>query len=126
MHLNIISLDKHLGKFTALVGSLKCDLDLISLSEIGGKNIENKDSTINNLEYKFKFQKPEKSTGGVAWMYKDSIDLSDRQDLLLKNKTINGHTLEIENIWMETTNKLVIGVFYKYFSTNIQDVPSNA
>ena len=114
IHQNIRSLDKHIGKFTALLDSLNCDFDLIGLSEIGQKNIENRESTINKLGYKFKFKKPEKSKGGVALMYKESINLSDRQDLVIKNKTIKGHKLEVENIWMETTEKMVIGVLYKH------------
>ena len=53
IHQNIRSLDKHIGKFTALLDSLNCDFDLIGLSEIGQKNIENRESTINKLGYKF-------------------------------------------------------------------------
>ena len=37
IHQNIRSLDRHIEKFTALLDSLNCDFDLISLSEIGEK-----------------------------------------------------------------------------------------
>ena len=91
-----------------------------ALSEIGTKNIENREAMILKYGYNFQYKKPRRAKGGVGLMYKSNISMDAREDLAIESKQISGHELEIENIWFETclntqpNKKLVIGVIYRH------------
>ena len=119
LHLNIHSLDKHWGELVAALDALE-NMDFIALSEIGTKNIENREAMILKYGYNFQYKKPRRAKGGVGLMYKSNISMDAREDLAIESKQISGHELEIENIWFETclntqpNKKLVIGVIYRH------------
>ena len=66
LNLNIRSLDKHLSDLLVLLQSVNHNFDIICLSEIGVKNVENRLNIIKS-KYNFEFVKPErKRCGGVC------------------------------------------------------------
>ena len=60
LHLNIHSLDKHWGERVAALDALE-NMDFIALSEIGTKNIENREAMILKYGYNFQYKKTQKS-----------------------------------------------------------------
>ena len=85
------------------------------LTEIGRKNIENRQAQLQNLGYNMKFEKPQKVRGGVAIIYPKDTKLEEREDLHMK-KPKNTNILDFENGWYETKIKgigtVVIGIIY--------------
>ena len=122
VHHNIRSFDKHFNKFIALSDTLGVP-DISALSEIGQKNIENREAQLKNLGYDIKFEKPNKLRGGVALICKKNIKLEPRNDLKIMRPP-NPHDLDIENIWYETNLKnigpTVIGVIYKHPNSSVE------
>ncbi len=58
IHHNIRSLDLHFGELMALLSSLGDNFDFVALSEIGHKNIENRENELKKLGYEFKYKTP--------------------------------------------------------------------
>ena len=86
MHINIRSLDLHFGEMIALLDSLNNKFQFVALSEIGKKNIENREAFLKSLGYNMKYIKPEISKGGCALIFKNDINLTARNDLKIENK----------------------------------------
>ena len=120
-HLNIRSLDKHLGKLIALSETM-LNPEFICLSEIGRKNIENREAQLQKMGLSMKFEKPSKVRGGVAIIHSTDQILEERTDLKIK-KPKNTNILDHENIWYETDikgiGKTIIGVIYKHPNSTI-------
>ena len=120
LHLNIRSLDKHMGELLALIDALGGNFDIIALSEIGTKNIENREALLAKYGYGFRYKMPDRCRGGVGILFKKCLTLNERADLSIASHTLNGNRLEIENIWYEIQlpgslqNNLIIGVIYKH------------
>ena len=121
IHLNIRSLDKHLGKLIALKETM-LNPEFICLSEIGRKNIESREAQLHKMGLSMKFEKPTKVRGGVAIIHNDNQILEERTDLKIK-KPKNTNILDHENIWYETDikglGKTIIGVVYKHPNSTI-------
>ncbi len=125
IHHNIRSLDLHFGELLALISSLGEKFDLIALSEIGTKNILNREKELNNLGYEFKHKSLMLSRGGVGHVYNKNYNLIDTDDLIIESHTPNNQKLEIENIWLETdflntNDNYVIGVIYKHPGSSVE------
>ena len=120
-HQNIRSLDKHFGELMAFKELINNPL-ITCLTEIGRKNIENRQAQLQNLGYNMKFEKPQKVRGGVAIIYPKDTKLEEREDLHMK-KPKNTNILDFENGWYETKIKgigtVVIGIIYKHPNTTI-------
>ena len=113
MHINIRSLDLHFGEMLALLESVNNQFQFIALSEIGQKNIENREAFLKTLGYNMKYIKPTISKGGCALISKDSINLTARTDLNIENKTIGNSKLIVENMWYQY-GSIIIGTIYKH------------
>ena len=113
MHLNIRSLDLHFGEMLALLENLDNQFQCIALSEIGKKNIENREAFLKSLGYNFKYIKPNLSKGGCGLIYKDTLNITVRTDLNIENHTINNSTLTVENMWFQL-GPIIIGVIYRH------------
>ncbi len=124
IHHNIMSLDLHFGELLAFISSLGKNFDLITLSEIGTKNILNRKKELNNLGYEFKHKSPTLSRG-VGFVYNKNYNLIDRDDLIIESHTPNNQKLEIENIWLETNflnknDNYVIWFIYKHPASSVE------
>ena len=113
MHLNIRSLDLHFGEMLALLENLDNQFQCIALSEIGKKNIENREAFLKSLGYNFKYIKPNLSKGGCGLIYKETLNITVRTDLNIENHTINNSTLTVENMWFQL-GPIIIGVIYRH------------
>jgi len=58
LNMNIRSLDKHFAEFMTMMQNLDLSIDIITLSEIGTKNIENRAAIIRN-SYNMEYKLPE-------------------------------------------------------------------
>jgi hypothetical protein len=127
LHHNIRSLDLHFGDLIALISSLGGNFDFITLSEIGNCRLENRESDLKDHGYNFVYEPPPSdlptAKGGVGLIFKDNIELTEREDLKIQSKIINpkckNGKLNIENIWYETKfphkkDNYIIGVIYKH------------
>ena len=111
LHINIRSLDLHFGEMLALLERVENQFQMIALSEIGKKNIENREAFLKSLGYKFKYIKPTISKGGCGLIYQDKINLVARTDLKIENQQKN--SLMVENMWYQM-GPIIIGVIYKH------------
>lgn len=114
IHCNIRSIDKHYGELLALKESLTFRTNFIALSEIGTKNIDSREASLKNIGLNFKYEIPSKSKGGVGLIYDENTSVIERTDLKLKRNISNDIELDIENLWVETNDNLVIGVIYRH------------
>ena len=125
LHLNIRSLNKHLGALFTLVNSIDFDFDFVALSEIGRVNIESRAATIETqFDHQFKYEKPTLSKGGVGLIARKDLDLQVREDLKIRKPTDNKCKLEIESIWYEAVypdqkKSIIIGVIYRHPGSNV-------
>ena len=111
--MNIRSLDLHWGEFVAMISSLDVSFDVICLTEIGTKNLEERAALLSN-KYQFQYEAPvDNKFGGTGIFIKNDLQITERTDLKIQKD----HDLEIENIWYEITgrkNKVVIGTIYRH------------
>ena len=116
MHLNIRSFDKHSGELLALMSSLGKTFDIIGLTEIGRKNIENR-ATFYSDEYNFVCRLPEKNFGGAALLIKNELSYVEREDLDFSCTNYETKFIEI----IKNKEKIVIGCIYRHPSGNIEE-----
>ena len=127
LHHNIRRLDLHFGELIALITSLGNNFDFIALSEIGNCRLANRESDLKNHGYNLVYESPHSglptAKGGVGLIYKDNIELTEREDLKIESKIINpickNGKLILENIWYETKfpqkkDNYIIAVIYKH------------
>ena len=116
LHHNIRSLDKHFNKLIALLEQLHLP-DIVPLTEIGRKNVENRKFQLTQRGYDIKFELPIKVRGGAALIYKNTLNPTERKDLKIKRPE-NIRDLDIENTWHEIDlpgiGPTVIAVIYKH------------
>ena len=111
-HLNIRSLNSKVSEFCVFINILKCDFDVIVLSEIWSTNIEFFSNILPN--YSFYYNLPmSTNVGGIGVFIKDCFKIQFRHDLRLPSNDLN----KIENLWFEilkNKNKYVIGGIYRH------------
>ena len=74
LHLNIRSMDKHLGELMAFIANLDFNFDVIALTEIGAKNIPNRLATIRD-RYTGEYMLPKTNRyGGACILVKKGIE----------------------------------------------------
>lgn len=116
LNLNIRSLDKHFGEFIALLTTLDCKFDFITISEIGKKNIANR-AAILKEKYNCEFLTPQNNNfGGACIFIKSELDYHVRHDLKL-------NTDKVEDIWVESVidgKKIIIGSVYRHPGNDIE------
>ena len=117
LNLNIRSLDKHIGDLMALLLNVDHIFDIIILTEIGRKNIENRVSTVRD-RYNMEYVTPESNNfGGACIMIRKELEYKVRKDLQLACKNV-------EDIWIETHIKdqtVIVGSVYRHPGGNIAD-----
>ena len=115
LNLNIRSLDKHLSDLLVLLQSVNHNFDIICLSEIGVKNVENRLNIIKS-KYNFEFVKPErKRCGGVCILIRRDLRYAVRNDLKMSDN-------DAEDLWVETTidnQNVIVGSVYRHPGTNM-------
>ena len=119
IHANIVSLDKHFAKLKTLMSSTVEQVDFVALSEIGRKNLPNRQVMLQKLGYNFEYEEPKLAKGGVGLLFNNNIQMTKRNDIKLSPSLIQGKQLEIEDIWYETCMKnpkdnYIIGVIYRH------------
>ena len=125
MHLNIRSLDKNWTSLMGLLKTLEVDFDIIALSEIGRKNIENREAQLKKYGYNMIYDKPTLIRGGTAIIYKSNFDISEREDLKIIHENNETH---VENTWLEVkfgnnpSDKTIVGCIYKHPGGPIKDL----
>ena len=125
MHLNIGSLDKNWTSLMGLLKTLEVDFDIIALSEIGRKNIENREAQLKKYGYNMIYDKQTLIRGGTAIIYKSNFDISEREDLKIIHENNETH---VENTWLEVkfgnnpSDKTIVGCIYKHPGGPIKDL----
>ena len=116
IHFNIRSLNKHFNELISMTTTLDEEINIIALSEFGRKNLSNRKAQLRKLGYQFLYVEPQKRCGGVGLIYNKDINIIERTDLHLKDKTIKDTKLETENIWVkiETSNNdnIIVGLIW--------------
>ena len=108
-----------------LLKTLKVDFDIIALSEIGRKNIENREAQLKKYGYDMIYDKPILIRGGTAIIYKSNFDISEREDLKIIHENNETH---VENTWLEVkfgnnpSDKTIVGCIYKHPGGPIKDL----
>ena len=117
LHINIRSLDKHFNELISMINTLN-DVDIIALSEIGKKNIKNREAQLMKMGYHFHYKEPTLARGGVGIIFNKRCKcLNVRDDLQFEGKDVNDCKLETENIWIETEYEnecITIGLVYRH------------
>ena len=123
-HTNIRSLQLHSFELYTYLNILKCQFDIIVLTELGKPNI----GFVENIfkGYKLYYQESNLSKGGAGILVK--ISIFDSITLLEDNKYNLGKKCEcskcvFENIWLKLTSndqEFIIGSVYRHPCGNIQ------
>ena len=95
-HVNIASLDKHIGDLNLILSQLKYNFDVIGISE---HKLFKDTSPYNNINIpgylEFIFEPTETTHGGTGFYIKDNIDYITREDLRI-NSPSNFESMFIE------------------------------
>ena len=117
LNLNIRSLDKNFSSLVALLHMLDYDIDIITLTEIGRKNISNRINLLKN-EYECEFIMPKtKKCGGACIFIRKNMQYHVRNDLSLA-------CVDAEDVWVEAEvgdKKVIIGSVYRHPGTNLKN-----
>ena len=115
LHLNIRSLDKHNTELMALINSTDKMFDIIALTEIGKKNIENRAGLYKD-SYNLVYEMPDSNFGGAAFLIRKEINFKLRNDLTMNSP-------DYENIWVEINKDgktIILGCIYRHPSSDIK------
>ena len=117
-HVNIASLDKHIGDLNLILSKLKYNFDVIGISE---HKIFKDTSPSNNINipgyHEFIFEPTETTHGGTGFYMKDNIDYVIREDLQI-NSPSDFESMFIE-IQFPKKKNLIIGCVYRHPTSNI-------
>ena len=117
-HVNIASLNKHIGDLKLILSLLNYKFDIIGISE---HNIFKDTLPSNNIKIpgynEFIFVPTETSHGGTGFFIKDNIDFISRKDLQI-NCPSNFETIFIEVQFPKRKN-LIVGCVYRHPQSNI-------
>ena len=117
-HVNIASLDKHIGDLNLILSKLKYNFDVIWISE---HKIFKDASPSNNINipgyHEFIFEPTETSHGGTGFYIKDNIDYVIREDLQI-NSPSDFESMFIE-IQFPKKKNLIIGCVCRHPTSNI-------
>jgi hypothetical protein len=121
MHLNIRSLNKHRSKLISFLDKLDKEFDIIALTEIGKKNIDNNLAFFDG--YQSIYECSRTNFGGACIMAKNNLQITERSDLKISTNTKD---LQIEDLWVEIryegkTKPLLLGVVYRHPNTPIEN-----
>ena len=139
IHHNIRSLDLHFGEMISLMQTFHNKFNIIALSEIGKKNIENRAAMLQHYGLGVKYELPSLSKGGVALIFNNNLQIIERQDLKIKKQYDNNCKIEVEDVWVEIkcmvnnrNESYIVGVVYRhpggtidglhYFTKKIEEI----
>ena len=122
-HTNIRSLQLNGFALLSYLETLKCEFDVILLTEIGKPNI----GFVENMfkGYKLYYQESNRSKGGAGALIKtsnfDSVTVLDGDKFKL-NKKCDCTNCEFEDIWLKLTNngqEFIVGSIYRHPGGNV-------
>ena len=121
ININIRSLDRHFSDLLGLLYSLDHPIDVISITEIGKKNVQNR---INMLRDKYDCEHvlpKTKKCGGACIFIRKNIKYQVRYDLSVQSD-------DVEDMWLEVEandQKIVIGSVYRHPGTRLNAFVTN-
>ena len=117
LNLNIRSLDRHFCEFVALLYNLDHPIDVITLTEIGRKNVANRINMLSD-RYNCEYILPKsKKCGGSCILVRKNFKYHVRNDLRLSFD-------ETEDVWLDlevNDQKVIVGSVYRHPGTNLNE-----
>ena len=115
INLNIRSLDKHFSDLLTLLYNLDFPIDIVTLTEIGKKNVSNRINMLSDKYYCEHIPPKTKKCGGACIFISKNIKYCMRNDLSILSD-------DVEDVWLEAKvndQKVIIGSIYRHPGTRL-------